>query len=184
METWLLRTPCFFIAVTSVFNNFSSVLTLSAQPVVVWLFWFPCTSLTATWNFLISRARSMELAWWTQHKNILFLFPNSYAVFSDSTPENFANIQQIEWNWIRSIKFEIGRIHFPSDVFGLLSSRNFATMATWRNDFCLLALFLETNKPTSVTPTLNSPRKGRSEWKWCLLHWALVAGSLNDLIKA
>ena len=25
-----------------------------------------------------------------------------------------------------------------SDVFGLLSSRNFATMATWRNDFSSL----------------------------------------------
>ena len=31
--------------------------------------------------------------------------------------------------------FEAVRIRFLNDVFGLLSSRNFATMATWRNDF-------------------------------------------------
>ena len=29
-------------------------------------------------------------------------------------------------------------IHFLSDVFGLLSSKNFATLATWRNDFSLV----------------------------------------------
>ena len=33
------------------------------------------------------------------------------------------------------MKFETVRIHFLSDVFGFLSSKNFATMATWRNDF-------------------------------------------------
>ena len=33
------------------------------------------------------------------------------------------------------MKFEAVRIHFLSDVFGLLSSKNFATMTTWRNDF-------------------------------------------------
>ena len=27
------------------------------------------------------------------------------------------------------------RIHFLSDVFGMLSSKNFATVATWGNDF-------------------------------------------------
>ena len=30
--------------------------------------------------------------------------------------------------------FETVRIRFLSDVFGLLSFKNFATMATWRND--------------------------------------------------
>ena len=34
---------------------------------------------------------------------------------SDSTPENFANIWQINWNWIRSNKFEAVRIHFLSE---------------------------------------------------------------------
>ena len=33
------------------------------------------------------------------------------------------------------MKFETVRIHFLSDAFSLLSCRNFATMATWRNDF-------------------------------------------------
>ena len=33
------------------------------------------------------------------------------------------------------MKFETVRIHFLSDVSGLLSSRNFATVATSRNDF-------------------------------------------------
>ena len=37
------------------------------------------------------------------------------------------------------MKFETVRgIHFLRDVFALLSSRNFATMATWRNDFSSL----------------------------------------------
>ena len=33
------------------------------------------------------------------------------------------------------MKFESVLIHFLSDVFDLLSSRNFATMAKWRYDF-------------------------------------------------
>ena len=36
------------------------------------------------------------------------------------------------------MKFETARIHFLSDVSGLLSSRNFATEATSRNDFSFL----------------------------------------------
>ena len=36
------------------------------------------------------------------------------------------------------MKFETVRIHFLSDVFGFLSSENFATMATWHNDFSSL----------------------------------------------
>ena len=36
------------------------------------------------------------------------------------------------------MKFETVRSHFLSDVFVLLSSENFATMATWRNDFSIL----------------------------------------------
>ena len=36
------------------------------------------------------------------------------------------------------MKFEAVRIHFLSDVFGLLSSPNFANMATWHNDFSSL----------------------------------------------
>ena len=36
------------------------------------------------------------------------------------------------------MKFETPWIQFLADVFGLLSSRNFATMATWRKDFSSL----------------------------------------------
>ena len=52
------------------------------------------------------------------------------------------------YNWNSNSKMELNkidqvwnrRIHFLSAVFGLLSSRNFATMATWRNDFSSLLL--------------------------------------------
>jgi len=37
------------------------------------------------------------------------------------------------------MKFEAVRIHFLSDVLGLLSSKNFATMEKWRNDFSSLS---------------------------------------------
>ena len=36
------------------------------------------------------------------------------------------------------MKFEAVRIRLLSEVFGLLSSKNFATMATWRKDFSSL----------------------------------------------
>ena len=115
------------------------------------------TSYTGTTNGLIfqiinSLVESWGYAWpvlckfhapalWsgrTQHKNVLFL--NLNTVLSD--PQNFANIWQIEGNWIRSMKFETVRIHLLNDVFGLLSSRNVATMATWRNDFSFLISWL------------------------------------------
>ena len=84
---------------------------------------------SATWNFLIWGARFMELVNTAQ----FFFFLNQ--ILLDSTPDNFTKILQIEWNWVRSLKFETVRIQFLSDVFGFLSSRNFATMVTWRNDF-------------------------------------------------
>ena len=72
---------------------------------------------------------------------------NLNMVLSGSSPENFANIWQIKWNWIRSVKFEIVRIHFLSEFSVRLSSRNFATMGTWtwRNDS---SLFFKREKPT------------------------------------
>ena len=81
--------------------------------------------------------RSLHMRW-TQHKSCLFLFLHLNTVLSDSTWENFANICKIKWNWIRPIKFKTPWIHFLSDVFGLLSSKSFATMTTWRNDFSSL----------------------------------------------
>ena len=95
-----------------------------------------CT--TATWNLLVSCALFMGyMNTIRTQKNVLFLFLNLDTVLSDSTQENFATIWQIKWNWIRSIKFATERILFSSKVFGLLSSRNVATMATWRNDLSL-----------------------------------------------
>ena len=91
---------------------------------------------SATWNFLISRA--CLWGWWTQHKNFLCLFLKSDTVLSNSIPDDFAKILQTKWNWIRSMKFETVRIHLLRDVFALLSSRNIATMGTWRNDFSAL----------------------------------------------
>ena len=44
----------------------------------------------------------------------------------------------------RVTKFETVRVHFLSDVFGLLSSRNFATMATWRTTSLYLKAFYGT----------------------------------------
>ena len=38
------------------------------------------------------------------------------------------------------MKLETVRIHFLSDVFGLLSFKIFATMATWRNNFSSLLI--------------------------------------------
>ena len=83
---------------------------------------------------------------WTQHKIFLFLFLNLDTVLFDSTTENFVNIWQIKWNWIRWMKFETGWIPFLIDVFGLLWSRNIATitMATWCNNFPSLLEMLAT----------------------------------------
>ena len=66
-----------------------------------------------------------------------FSFSKPDTVFSGSTSDNFAKILRIKWNWVRLMKFETVRIDFLSDVFGLLSSRNSAIMATWRNNFLL-----------------------------------------------
>ena len=43
---------------------------------------------------------------WTQHKSCLFSLLNLDTVLSDSTRGHFANICQIKWNWISSMKFE------------------------------------------------------------------------------
>ena len=49
---------------------------------------------------------------WTQHKKNFFLFRNSDTDLSDSTPDNFAKSLQINWNWVRLMKFETVQIHF------------------------------------------------------------------------
>ena len=85
-----------------------------------------------------SRTRFTKKASTTQ--KMYFPFLDIDTVLWDLTPEGFAIIWQIKWNWIRSSKFETVRIHFLSDVLGLLLSGNLATMATWRNDFASLFL--------------------------------------------
>ena len=92
-----------------------------------------CT--TATWKVLIFHVSRSLWSRWTQHKTFCFLCIHLNTVLSNSTPEHFANIWQMKWNWIRLMKGETVGIHFLSDSFGLLSSRNFATMAMWCNDF-------------------------------------------------
>ena len=72
-----------------------------------------------------------------QNIDVVFFFNKlSYGSFGFN-PRKF---RQIKWHWIRSMKFEAVQIHFLSDFFGLLSSKNFATTAMWHNDFsCLLS---------------------------------------------
>ena len=91
---------------------------------------------TATWNFLISRAHFIEQVNTTYKLSFPFCKLRSCS-FGFNTWNNVANIWQIKWNGIKSMKFETVRIHFLSKVFGLLSSRNFATMATWLSFFIL-----------------------------------------------
>ena len=50
------------------------------------------------------------------------------------------------------MKFETVWIQFLADVFSLLSSRNFATMATWREDFSYL-LSPEERRPDGLPRT-------------------------------
>ena len=61
-----------------------------------------------------------------------FSFSKLWYGLSDSTPEILANIWQIKQDrWgLKQCEFTI-----LSDVCGLLSPRNFATMTTWRNEF-------------------------------------------------
>ena len=52
-------------------------------------------------------------------------------------PEHFADIWQIKWNWVWNSANPLFKC-----LFDLLSPRNFATMATWRNDFSPLLSYL------------------------------------------
>ena len=93
---------------------------------------FPsCCCTIATWPTLWSRVN--------KEQNFSFLFLSFDLVLSHSTPENFANIWQIKWNLIGSMKFETVWIQLLRDIFGLSSSRNVVTMATWCNNFSSLS---------------------------------------------
>ena len=84
---------------------------------------------TATWNFLISLAHFME------YPAQVFLFVTYIRSFRIQRQKISQTFWQIKSYWRRSMKFESVRIHFLSEVFDLLLSRNFATMAKWRYDF-------------------------------------------------
>ena len=75
-------------------------------------------------------------------------------------PVCLRNPRRARPNWIRSSKFETVRIHFLSDIFGLLSPRNFATMATWHNDFSTLLDF------QLVLCVLN--KRQNDQYIWCI----------------
>ena len=98
-----------------------------------------------------------------------YFFVNLDTVLSDLTLENFANIWQIKWNCKRSMKFETLRMHFISDVFGLFSSRNFATMATWRTDVSLLGRFRVTFTPEGNEKFVPRDQVSLSIVVYCLL---------------
>ena len=90
---------------------------------------------TATWNFLISQ----PLYGVGEH--------NTKASFSFSklrygpfgfNPREFVNIWQIKWNWEIDEVWNSANLLFKW-ISGLLSSKHFATMVTWRNDFSSLS---------------------------------------------
>ena len=110
-----------------------------------------------------------------QDKNFLVLFLNLETVLSNSTPENFANIWQIKWKWLRLMKFETVQIH----VFGLLSSRNFATMATWSsNQLCRNRHDIRHNK-RNFSKMANSWGNERFRYAVCF-HCILLWNSEED----
>ena len=88
-----------------------------------------CT--TAMWNFPILRTCVVEYVNMTQKFPLFFL--NTDTVLSIS-------------NWIRSMKVETVQPHFLSNVFSLWSSRSFATMTRWCNDFFSLSMTMDNCK--------------------------------------
>ena len=102
---------------------------------------------TAPWNFLISHARFMELVNTTQM--FLFLFLNLDMVLLYSTPEHFANIWQIKWNWMRSVKFETVQIPFLKWCFQFVVDQKLRyhgnVMVTWQGDVTTSPLYCHEN---------------------------------------
>ena len=52
------------------------------------------------------------------------------------------------------MKFEAVRIYFLSDVSGLLSSKNYATIATWRKDLQFDKIWRITNQSETFSHTI------------------------------
>ena len=114
---------------------------------------------------------------WTQPKNCRFLFLN---LDNDryGREENFAKICQIKWNWIRSVKFEIVRVDFKW-LIGLLSSKNFATIATWRNDLSSL-LSVRFRSIALALPLENFAGDVRNPGFWYLEYSSRIQNPTND----
>ena len=80
------------------------------------------------------------LYWVGKHNTKIFFF--FFYTLIRSLRIQTQKIWQIKWKWIRSINCETVWIHFLSEFSVLLSSRNFAAMWTWHNDFYSLQRFL------------------------------------------
>ena len=104
-----------------------------------------------------------------QYKNFLFLFITYKVdtVLLDSIPENFANIWQIKWNWIRSIKFDTVQIHSFKWCFWFLIQKSCYRGAnvTRRNDFSSPFIFVikERQEKHNIPMTVVVPRGATNE---------------------
>ena len=77
---------------------------------------------------------------WTRHKKFVFSFSKlRYGPF-EFNPENFANIRQIKWNWIRSMKFKTVRIYFLSEFSVCFHPK---ILLPWQRDVTTSPLYQE-----------------------------------------
>ena len=62
------------------------------------------------------------------------------------------------------MKFELVQNHFLSDVFGFLLFRNFASMATWRNDYSSVLSQESSLGPDSAFGGKSEKNHRRAKW--------------------
>ena len=62
------------------------------------------------------------------------------------------------------MKFELVQNHFLSDVFGFLLFRNFASMATWRNDYSSVLSQESSLGPDSAFGGKSEKNNRRAKW--------------------
>ena len=95
-----------------------------------------------------------------KQKFFFFFFLNLATVVSDTAPQNFANICQIKWNWIRSMKFETVRIRwrFRFTVTQKFCYRDVTTSLYFQEYLASVRL----SERTDVAKT--SPAKTRRAW--------------------
>ena len=80
---------------------------------------------------------------WTKHEKFLFSFSKLRYGPVQFNPENFANIWQIKWNWIRSMKFDTLPIYFLSDFSVCCHPKIFLQ---WQRDVTTSPLYSPENK--------------------------------------